>query len=177
MEKLWERVPIDACSLYSAPMRQRLTDGQIEILCREVLTRESAPSGRSLRRALRARFGAAGRTDRVYAIWRRLSRGVAGDAGDAGAGSGSPVTDAERQRWRARIAAAEERARLAEERETVHQDRWANEVYELREQLRSRQGRVVSGVSHEMYRRVHQELLEAQAEVARLKAGGTMDQP
>ena len=141
---------------------QKLTNGQIEILCREVLARESAPSGRMMRRALRERFGASGRTDRVFAIWRRMSRGV-------GAGEGGGVTDEERQRWQARVAAAEERARLAEEREVKHQDHWAGEIYELREQLRARLGSVVSGVSHEAYRKVHQELLQAQGELERLK--------
>ena len=141
-------------------MALKLTDGQIEILCREVLARESAPSGRMLRRALRERFGAAGRTDRVYAIWRRLSLGE---------NEQSPTTDVERQRWMARVAAAEERARLAEEREIKHQDRWASEVYELREQLRARPETLGSGVSHDAYRRVHQELLQVRGELEQLK--------
>jgi len=138
----------------------RLTEGQIEMLCREVLVRESTPSGRLLRRALRDRYGAVGRTDRVYAIWRRLT------AGESGAES---VTDPERHRWMARIAAAEERARLAEERETKHQDRWANELHELREQLRVRQSTLASGVSHDVYRRTHLELLRVRAELEELK--------
>lgn len=141
-------------------MPLKLTDGQIEILCREVLAREAAPSGRLLRRMLRARFGASGRTDRVFAIWRRLSR-----VGDGV----TPVGDDERQRWMARVGAAEERARLAEEREVKHQDHWAGEIYGLREQLRARQGTAVSGVSHEAYRKVHLELLKAQSELQRLK--------
>jgi len=140
----------------------KLSDGQIERVCREVLARDAMPSGRALRRALRERYGAAGRTERVFAVWRRLSS-TSPDA--------VPVTDEERQRWMARIAAAEERARLAEERETMHQDRWATEIYELREQLRAKQHNAASGVSHEAYRRVHQELLQAQAELARLRAG------
>lgn len=130
------------------------------MLCGEVLARESAPSGRALRRALRERYGAVGRTDRVYAIWRRLT---------AGESALSAVTDAERHRWMVRIAAAEERVRLAEEREIKHQDRWANELYELREQLRTRQGTLASGVSHDVYRRAHQELLQVRGELERLK--------
>ena len=43
------------------------------MLCRDVLAREKTPSGRLLRRALRERYGAVGRTDRVYSIWRRLT--------------------------------------------------------------------------------------------------------
>jgi hypothetical protein len=141
-------------------MPVKLTDGQIELLCREMLAQEALPSGRLLRRALRARYGAVGRTDRIYAIWRRLY------GGDNPQGA---VTDPERHRWTVRIAAAEERARLAEEREIKHQDRWASELYELREQLRARQGTLASGVSHDVYRRVHQELLQVRGELERLK--------
>ena len=141
-------------------MAARLTDQQIERVCREVLARENAPSGRSLRRALRERYGAVGRTERVYGVWKAM---IAGET------PLSRVTDAERHRWMARIAAAEERVRLAEERETKHQDRWANELYDLREQLRTRQGTLASGVSHELYRRVHQELLQVRSELERLK--------
>jgi hypothetical protein len=141
-------------------MPLKLTDGQIEILCGEVLARELAPSGRFLRQALRDRYGAVGRTDRVYAIWRRLN------AGDQ---APDPVTDPERHRWMVRIAAAEERARLAEERETKHQDRWASELHALREQLHARQNTLASGVSHDVYRRTHLELLQARAELERLK--------
>jgi hypothetical protein len=141
-------------------MGARLTDKQIQTVCREVLARQSAPSCRSLRRALRERYGAVGRTERVYEIWKAITTGEA---------PSSRVTDAERCLWMARIAAAEERVRLAEERETKHQDRWANELYDLREQLRTRQGTLASGVSHELYRRVHQELLQVRSDLERLK--------
>jgi hypothetical protein len=141
-------------------MPAKLTDAQIEMLCRDVLAREKAPSGRFLRRALRERYGAVGRTDRVYAIWRRLT---------IGENALGPVTDADRHRWMVRIAAAEDRARLAEEREIKHQDRWAGELHALREQLRTRQGTLASGVSHDVYRRVHQELLQVRGELEQLK--------
>jgi hypothetical protein len=141
-------------------MPLRLTEPQIEMMCRQVLARESAPSGRMLRRALRERFGTVGRTDRVYSIWRRLSLGDQG---------GSPVTDTERSRWTTRIAAAEQRAQLAEEREIKHQDRWASEVHALREQLRAHSGTLASGVSHDAYHRVHQELLRVSGELEQLK--------
>jgi len=141
-------------------MPVKLTDGQIELLCREVLARETTPSGRLLRRALRERYGVVGRTTRIYAIWRRLT---------VGENSAGAVTDAERHGWTVRLAAAEERVRLAEEREIKHQDRWAGELHALREQLRTRQGSLASGVSHDVYRRVHQELLQVRGELDRLK--------
>jgi len=68
-----------------------------------------------------------------------------------------------------RIAAAEERARLAEERETKHQDRWASELHVLRAQLQARQNTLASGVSHDVYRRTHLELLQARGALERLK--------
>ena len=149
-----------AAFAYTGRVPLKLTDNQIEMVCREVLAREAAPSGRLLRRALRERYGTVGRTDRVYALWRRLSVGEEGH---------SPVTDAERSRWKARIAAAEQRAQLAEERETRHQDRWASEVHALREKLRAHSGSLASGVSHEAYHRVHQELLRVRGELEALK--------
>ena len=144
-------------------MPLKLTDGQIEILCRDLIARHHAPlSVRALRRALRERFGACGRTERVFAIWRRLTRPDT---------PSTHVTDDERQHWQARLTTAEQRARLAEERETAHQDRWASEVVELRTQLRERQGRVpIAGVSHEAYHRIHAELLRTQNELAQLRA-------
>jgi hypothetical protein len=142
-------------------MPQRLTPGQIGLVCREVLARERSPSGRILRRALRERYGAVGRTDRVYAVWRRLTRGETGEPA---------VTDTERNLWTARIAAAEQRAQLAEEREMKHQDHWAGEVHALREQLRVRSGTLATGVSHEAYRRVHHELMLVRGELERLRA-------
>ncbi len=116
-------------------MNQRLTEHVIRATCRD-LKRGGAPvSGRALRRALRDRFGHAGRTARVFAIWReetaaQLSPEV----------SNAPADIADLQR---RLAAAEEktaehlaRAERAEYREMAHQDHWALEIDRLREQLR-----------------------------------------
>ena len=140
-------------------MPQKLTDAQIETVCREVLATEPAPSGRSLRRALRARYGAVARTARVFATWNRLTRGVVDE-----------VADPEREQWRARVRAAEERASLAEERERVHQDRWASEVYELRAALAlSRGAGQAPSLVHQRYHEALVKIQELERELARFR--------
>src|SRR5271170_6977446 len=51
-------------------MNRRLTDFQIRSTCRALLKQGSAISGRRLRRELLDRFGAVGKTERVFQIWR-----------------------------------------------------------------------------------------------------------
>ena len=119
-------------------MNQRLTEHLIRATCRD-LKRGGAPvSGRALRRALRDRFGHAGRTARVFAIWReetaaQLSPEV----------SNAPdIADLQRRLAAAEGKAAENlaRAERAEYREMAHQDHWALEIDRLREQLREQSG-------------------------------------
>jgi hypothetical protein len=116
-------------------MNQRLTEHLIRATCRDLKRGGARVTGRALRRALRDRFGYAGRTARVFAIWREetaapLRPGV----------SNAPPHIADLQR---RLAAAEAessellaRAERAEYREMAHQDQWALEIDRLREQLR-----------------------------------------
>jgi hypothetical protein len=111
-------------------MNQRLAEQRIRKTCRELLASDARVSGRGLRRELRRRFGAVGRTARVFQIWREESA--------------LPVnasTEAELlQRLKdAEAAAAENQARAerAEYREEAHQAHWAVEIDRLREQLRS----------------------------------------
>jgi hypothetical protein len=116
-------------------MNQRLTEHLIRATCRE-LKRSGAPvSGRALRRELRERFGHAGRTARVFAIWRdetaaQLGPGVSNALND--------TADLQRRLAAAEAEAAENlaRAERAEYREMAHQDHWALEIDRLREQLR-----------------------------------------
>jgi len=111
-------------------MNQRLAEQRIRTTCRELLASDTKASGRGLRRELRRRFGAVGRTARVFQIWREESAPPA-----------NASTDAELlQRVRAAEAAAEDyraRAERAEYREEAHQTHWAVEVDRLREQLRA----------------------------------------
>jgi len=96
--------------------------------CRELMARHSNVSGRQFRRELKERFGAVGKTEKVFEVWRdetdKLQR--------AKAAAALPTDIAELQR---RLAIAETtaaenlaRAELAEYRERAHQDHWAMEI-------------------------------------------------
>jgi hypothetical protein len=92
-------------------------------------------SGRQLRRELKNRYGAVGKTARVFAIWR-----------EEVALAAVPVDVAE---LKSRLAAAEAqaaenlaRAERAEFREQAHQDKWAMEIDRLRQELKAARGEV-----------------------------------
>ena len=103
--------------------------------CRELTRKNGAVSGRRLCVELRRRFGAVGKTERVFAIWR-----------EEVAAAAVPSDLAE---LRARLAAAEAaakenlaRAERAEYREEKHQEKWAMEDDKLRQEVgRLRQGK------------------------------------
>ena len=116
-------------------MNRRLTDFQIRSTCRALLKGRTTISGRQLRRELNDRFGAVGKTERVFQIWREA---MAERTRDAVIGA-LPTDVAELQR---RLQAAEseaaanlKRAELAEYREQAHQDHWALKLDELRREL------------------------------------------
>jgi hypothetical protein len=102
-----------------------------------MITRVPNLSGRQLRRELKDRFGAVGKTARVFDLWREETQKTQ----IAIAAATLPTDIAELQR-RLRIAeatAAEnlKRAELAEYRERAHQDHWAVEIDRLKQQLES----------------------------------------
>jgi len=123
-------------------MNRRLSDQRIRATCRELIAMRPRVSGRGLCAELRKRFGAVGKTERVFAIWR-----------DEVAKALAPLPAANAQREIAelqrRVAAAETaarenlaRAERAELREEAHQDMWAMEVDRLRQELRAVQPQV-----------------------------------
>ena len=109
-------------------MNLQLSDERIRATCRELVTKQGSVSGRQLCEELRRRFGAVGKTTRVFRIWREecaaASAPVAGKPGLAG-GYGL----LQRRLEVAEAAAAEylKRAELAEFREQAHQEHWAME--------------------------------------------------
>jgi hypothetical protein len=118
-------------------VNRRLSEFQIRTTCREMITRVPNLSGRQLRRELKDRFGAVGKTARVFDLWREETQKTQ----IAIAAAALPTDIAELQR-RLRIAeatAAEnlKRAELAEYRERAHQDHWAVEIDRLKQQLES----------------------------------------
>jgi phytoene dehydrogenase-like protein len=117
-------------------MNQRLGEHRIRATCRELIADGGRVSGRALRRELRSRFGAVGKTARVFQIWREestpLARGLAPTV--------SPDVAQMQLRLHAAEAAAADhlaRAQRAEFREQAHQEHWAMEIDRLREQLRA----------------------------------------
>jgi hypothetical protein len=119
-------------------MNRRLSEFQIRTTCRELIARDANLTGRQLRRELKDRFGAVGKTERVFDLWREETEKIQ----IAVAAAVLPADVAELQR-RLRIAeatAAEnlKRAELAEYRERAHQDHWAMEIDRLKQQLESR---------------------------------------
>jgi hypothetical protein len=118
-------------------MNYRLSEARIRATCRELLADHSRISGRALCAELRRRFGAVGKTERVFAIWREET--FARETRAAAAGVPIDVAELRRRLATAEAAAAENlaRAERAEYRERAHQDKWAMEVDGLRSQLRA----------------------------------------
>lgn len=119
-------------------MNRRLSDQRIRATCRElVATRQGRVSGRQLRAELRKRFGAAGKTARVFRIWREEVFPPVPVPVPSPPTPELPIEVAELQRRlvAAETAAAEmlARAERAEYREQAHQERWAAEVDSLRQ--------------------------------------------
>jgi Plasmid replication region DNA-binding N-term len=116
-------------------VNQRLSDAQIRRVCIELLARDPNFSGRQLRRELLDRFGAVGKTERVFAVWReegRKARIVAETQSLP-----TDVRELQRRLKLAEEAAAQNlaRAELAEYRERAHQDHWALEIDRVKREL------------------------------------------
>ena len=62
-----------------AGVNHRLPEARIRSTCRELLATHGSVSGRRLREELRRRFGAVGKTERVFRIWREELRAGAPD--------------------------------------------------------------------------------------------------
>jgi hypothetical protein len=114
-------------------MNLRLSDHRIRETCRALLYKSGQVSGRALVAELKRRFGAVGKTERVFAIWREEVRAAAVPA---------DVAQLQRQLAQAQAQAAQnlQRAELAELREQKHQETWAMEVDRLRMELRRLRG-------------------------------------
>jgi len=117
-------------------MNLRLTEHRIRSTCRELLNGEARVTGRALRRALRDRFGAVGKTARVFQIWRQEVQALEAEPAAEGVTDGAQL---QKKLLATEAAAAEAQARAerAEFREQAHQDKWAMEIDGLREQLRA----------------------------------------
>jgi hypothetical protein len=115
----------------------RLLDHQIRHTCRDLIAGGGRVTGRRLRRTLRERFGAAGKTDRVFQIWREET---VRSAEAARPKLPTDIAELQHRMLAAGQLAAETlaRAELAELREQAHQDRWAMEIDRLRQEAHAR---------------------------------------
>lgn len=107
-------------------VNRKLTDEQITSTFEALRRTGVAVSGRGLRAALHRQFGAAGKTDRVFALCRALQAPEVAAVAELR----RRLEEAERGRAAAESARDEAlgRAVRAEAREMAHQDRWAEEI-------------------------------------------------
>jgi hypothetical protein len=114
-------------------VNQQLSEYRIRNTCRELLARHGKVSGRALCAELRRRYGAVGKTQRVFAIWRQLV---------SAATLPPEMGELHRRLAVAERSAAENlaRAERAEYREQGHQDKWAMEIDRLRQELAALKG-------------------------------------
>jgi hypothetical protein len=152
-------------------MNCRITEAGLRTVCRELLNRDMKVSHRALREVLRERFGAAGKTARVLAVWREESERAARARFERDQPTKAPLPNDVRelqQRLSQAELIAEEmktRAELAELREQSHQDHWALEVDRLREQLRAQ-----PNYAREV-RTLQSTVIRLTAEISALRAG------
>jgi hypothetical protein len=108
----------------------RLPDTAILELIQELRGQHAVITGTRLRTELERRFGSRGGVSRIYRLLREATAPRPAPASSSPAPPTSPDPPSE-------LAAALERARLAEHREEAHQARWAGEIHQLREQVRT----------------------------------------
>jgi hypothetical protein len=121
-------------------MNLQLSDERIRATCRELEKKHGKVSGRRLCEELRTRFGAVGKTERVFRIWREECVTASGTV--------PPQLPQDVLLLQRRVEVAEalakeylQRAKLAEFRERAHQDHWALEVDRLRQEITALRGR------------------------------------
>jgi hypothetical protein len=126
-------------------MNLRVTESQIRQLCADLLIRNANASGRQLRRELLDRFGAVGKTERVFAVWRDEVRKAR-----FAAELESLPTDVRELQERLKVAEAAAaqnlaRAELAEYRESAHQAYWAQKIDSVKLELEEARANAATG--------------------------------
>jgi hypothetical protein len=110
----------------------RLPDTEIQQVIDELRARRGTITGLELRAELQRRHGHPGGVTRIYRLLRQsaLTR-------PAPPLTPPPPATGDLVELQSQLTAALERARLAEHREETHQARWAGEIHQLREQVRT----------------------------------------
>jgi hypothetical protein len=152
--------------LQSRLMRRMLSDHDIES-CIERLSRagEGSLTARELRAELRSRFGYCGNSVRVHGMLKAARPHTRPRI----AGTEQSLQDlleaarAEATHWK-------QRAELATERERIHQDKWANEIHQLRETVRQlKQAAPSPGLMSDEYLKLYREKARLSDRVAELE--------
>lgn len=110
-------------------MNRKLTLDQIEVVCRDLLRSIRRVTVRAVMIELHRRYGAAGRTERVSEILRRL---------EASGTFNPPREPADTAALLQRLEVAEARAARSEEMERRHQEYWAKRYAEKADELERR---------------------------------------
>jgi hypothetical protein len=110
----------------------RLPDAAIHALIEELRAQHGILTGTRLRDELARRHGLRCGVSRIYRLLHQTTHPRPAPDPAAQPQPAGDVADLQAQ-----LAAALERARLAEHREEHHQTRWANEIHALREQVRT----------------------------------------
>lgn len=108
----------------------RLADSTILALIEELRAQHGVLTGTRLREELARRHGTPCGVSRVYRLLHQATHPQPASS------SAVPLATGDIVELQTQLAAALERARLAEYREESHQTRWAGEIHALREQLR-----------------------------------------
>ena len=133
----------------------RLPDATILELIDELRAQHAVLTGTRLRDELVRRFGHRGGVTRLYRLLHQAAQPQPTRPPDP-----PPTLPVDVAELQAGLAAALERARLAEHREQAHQDRWAGEIHALREQVRGQHD-----ASHRL-RVLEQDVLDRSRELA-----------
>ena len=110
-----------------------LPDAAILAVIAELRAQHAVLTGTRLREELAARYGTPCGVSRIYRLLHQATQPQPVPAVPAA----RPLPAGNVADLQAQLAAALERARLAEHREEHHQARWANEIHALREQVRT----------------------------------------
>lgn len=108
----------------------RLADSTILALIEELRAQHAVLTGTRLREELARRHGTPCGVSRIYRLLHQATRPQPASP------IAVPLATGHIADLQAQLAAALERAHLAEHREESHQTRWASEIHTLREQLR-----------------------------------------
>jgi len=118
------------------PRPPRLPDADIHAVIDELRVQRGFPTGTALRAELARRFEYRGGVSRIYRLLRDHAHTAATPAPAPPPPPSPAAAPGELQQLRRERDEALRRAHLAELREESHQDRWANEIYDLRQRVR-----------------------------------------